>query len=214
MNILDLFKWKTWLIILLVVIGIMWVLLGGRKYEVIGLSPFLLPTFHPQNQTIPLPEPNANKPSRAKKSVGEQITFTELQELFPGYEIIQGCRPQFLTNPETGRALELDCYLPELGIAVEYNGRQHYEFPNSFHSDQSEFEDQIYRDNLKRQLCDENEIYLITIPYHIDMCSVKNDGSQVCQKSVARNLRQQRIRNHLRSELKSYIQTVALPTIY
>ena len=32
----------------------------------------------------------------------------------------------------TGKSLELDCYNVEYGVALEYNGIQHYKFPNPF----------------------------------------------------------------------------------
>jgi len=140
----------------------------------------------------------------SKKSVGEQLLFQILNELFPDQEIISGIRPKFLTNPETNSRLELDCYLPNIGLAFEYNGKQHYEFPNSFHRTQIEFKNQVYRDNLKRELCDKNGIVLICVPYHVDMCSFKN-GTQVCSKSVKRETRYIRIREYLNRTIENLI---------
>jgi len=74
-------------------------------------------------------------------------------------------RPDFLKNPTTGRNLELDCYNHELRLAVEYNGIQHYRYPNKFHKSKEQFEKQLIRDDMKRLLCDRNGIYLITVPY-------------------------------------------------
>lgn len=56
-----------------------------------------------------------------------------LQRIF-GREFLQGQRPDFLRNPETGRNLELDWWCPELRLALEHNGEQHYKFPNGFHN--------------------------------------------------------------------------------
>lgn len=56
-----------------------------------------------------------------------------IQRLF-GREFLQGQRPDFLKNPESGRNLELDWWCPELKLALEHNGEQHYTFPNGFHS--------------------------------------------------------------------------------
>ena len=74
-------------------------------------------------------------------------------------------RPDFLKNIITGRNLELDCYNHELRLAVEYNGMQHYRYPNKFHKSKEQFENQLIRDDMKRLLCDRNGIYLITVPY-------------------------------------------------
>ena len=77
-------------------------------------------------------------------------------------------RPNWLKNPKTNRNLELDCYNDELKIALEYNGLQHYEFPNSFHKTKEEFENQKERDKIKKKLCKERKINLISVPYYVD----------------------------------------------
>jgi hypothetical protein len=72
-------------------------------------------------------------------------------------------RPDFLRNV-TGRNLELDGYNEELGIAFEYHGKQHREFPNVFHTTIEEHEAQRARDRLKRKRCRELGVELIEIP--------------------------------------------------
>ena len=76
-------------------------------------------------------------------------------------------RPDFLRNPETGYRLELDCYNEELKIAAEYNGIQHYVWPNYTNQSKEEFLAQRRRDGYKRELCDNAGVYLITIPYTV-----------------------------------------------
>ena len=78
-------------------------------------------------------------------------------------------RPDFLRNPVTGGNfnLELDCYNHELGIAVEYNGAQHYKYTPYFHKNKEAFLNQKYRDDMKRRICKENNIYLLEVPYTI-----------------------------------------------
>lgn len=73
-------------------------------------------------------------------------------------------RPDWLINPETGYSLELDCYNVQLGIAIEYNGEQHYSFPNGIQKTRSEFDAQQRRDKYKIKLCEE-KINLIIVPY-------------------------------------------------
>lgn len=74
-------------------------------------------------------------------------------------------RPNFLRNPVTQRCLELDAFCAELRIAVEHDGVQHSRFPNPFHSTRAQFERQRARDKLKTQLCAENGIKLVVLPY-------------------------------------------------
>lgn len=88
------------------------------------------------------------------------------------------CRPQFLRNAVTSTAtadfcLELDCYNPELALAVEYNGRQHYEYVPFFHRNREAFYNQKYRDELKRIKCRENSVTLVEVPYSVPTGSIE-----------------------------------------
>jgi len=75
--------------------------------------------------------------------------------------------PEWLRNPETGRTLELDCYNDELKLAIEYNGEQHYKWPNFTNQTYEQFINQIRRDSLKVDLCDRQGVYLISVPYNV-----------------------------------------------
>ena len=61
-------------------------------------------------------------------------------------------RPQWLRNHETGYPLELDFYIPELKIAFEVQGLQHYE-PVEYFGGVENFKKVQKRDKLKRFLC-------------------------------------------------------------
>ena len=58
-------------------------------------------------------------------------------------------------------------------IAFEYNGKQHYEFPNYWfeNSDRgyNAWLEYIERDQMKKEICRLNNIYLIEIPFYIDL---------------------------------------------
>ena len=59
-------------------------------------------------------------------------------------------------------------YNPELRLACEYNGQQHYKFNKFMHKGSStNFQNQQYRDIMKRDLCKKNNINLIEVPYTI-----------------------------------------------
>lgn len=111
------------------------------------------------------------KPKKEKKvkdnapneSMGERECRRVLEEIFKKEFI--STRPDFLRNPKTGKNLELDCYNEELNLAVEYNGRQHYEFTPCFHKDIEELEYQKFKDALKNELCIKQGVRLITIDY-------------------------------------------------
>ena len=83
-------------------------------------------------------------------------------------------RPNFLRNNITsGHNLELDCYNPELKIAVEYNGEQHYKYVPYFHQSKEGFYNIKYRDDMKNRLCQENGVNLITVPYTVPITSIE-----------------------------------------
>lgn len=107
------------------------------------------------------------KPSSSK---GEEICRNYLEERYG--KPFPNTRPQWLTNPKTGRCLELDCYNEELKIAVEYNGEQHYVFPNVWHKSKDVFEEQVRRDAHKIKRCKEYGVHLVVVPYTVKKCDI------------------------------------------
>lgn len=125
------------------------------------------------------PSPSSSSPyngiksshnNKATESIGEKICRTHMEQRF-GKPFIKS-RPDFLKNPITNNNLELDCFSDELKLAVEYNGKQHYEFVPRFHKNKEEFYGQKYRDDIKRRLCLENGIDLIEVPFSISHESI------------------------------------------
>jgi hypothetical protein len=101
----------------------------------------------------------------ASESRGEKLCRNILEKFFN--KPFPTCRPDFLVNTESNANLELDCYNEELNLAVEYNGAQHYNYPNKFHKTEEEFKEQLRRDALKKQICQDRGIYLLIVPYWI-----------------------------------------------
>ncbi len=76
-------------------------------------------------------------------------------------------RHEFLKS-EKGANLELDGYNEELKLAIEYNGKQHYEIVEHFHRNgMVDLLRQIKNDTIKQVECTKNNIYLISIPYYV-----------------------------------------------
>jgi hypothetical protein len=63
------------------------------------------------------------------------------------------------------RTMPYDFYLPELNVAIEYQGRQHTEFVDVFHRDLDGFNEQLKKDTLKKQYCLDNGIHFLEISY-------------------------------------------------
>ena len=74
----------------------------------------------------------------------------------------QSCFPDFLDG------LQLDGYCPDLRLAFEYQGKQHYD-PNSFfHSrDPTSFRKQQERDAAKAKRCQQTGVRLVIVPYFV-----------------------------------------------
>jgi hypothetical protein len=110
---------------------------------------------------------------KQKESKGETECRRVLESIFQ--RKFKKVRPQFLKNPVTGGTnnLELDCYNEELGVAVEYDGRQHAEYTPYFHKNKEAFYNQQYRDYMKQQMCKENNIKLIKVPHTVKINKIE-----------------------------------------
>ena len=159
---------------------ITFVLLFGLYHKITGSKgtwtkkdylSYLLTTPTVTNKTS---QSQSQSPSPPKDSKGEIECRRVLQIIFN--RSFNKARPDFLRNPVTGGDfnLELDCYDPELGIAVEYNGVQHYKFIPFFHKNKEAFLNQKYRDDMKRRICKENGILLIEVPYTVKIEDIKS----------------------------------------
>lgn len=118
-----------------------------------------------------------------KDSKGELECRRVLQQIFN--KPFNKARPDFLRNPVTGGNfnLELDCFNPELKLACEYQGRQHYEYLPFFHRNKDAFLNSKYRDDMKRRICKEKGITLIEVPYIIN----EEDIEEYLKKELIKN---------------------------
>nr|WDW26020.1 hypothetical protein FD201807_087R [Megalocytivirus FD201807] len=109
-------------------------------------------------------------PAKPRVSHGER-------ECHRAIEAITGkkfAKSRCIKNPVTGQHLELDCYNSALKLAVEYNGRQHYQYVPHFHGpERHRFTEQRYKDVIKAQLCKEQGIKLIVVPYTVPVDDIE-----------------------------------------
>lgn len=73
-------------------------------------------------------------------------------------------------NPETGRVLRFDFFLPQYNSCIEYDGQQHFlEFVRKYSSGWNNlitYEQNHKRDLIKDSYCKEHNIFLLRIPYY------------------------------------------------
>lgn len=124
-----------------------------------------------------------HNPSFKISSKGEKMCLESLNVIFPSRKFIKIRHPDII-NPLTGRCLELDLYNNELKIAIEYNGKQHYEYVPYFHRSIEEFEAQKQRDIEKVIQCEENGIRLIVVPYKY---KTKNEITEYIRNNLELN---------------------------
>ncbi|MFC0137371.1 hypothetical protein CD127_09980 [Staphylococcus petrasii] len=94
-----------------------------------------------------------------EKWTSETTMFKIIEDIFHEYQCKRHYRPDWL------QGLEIDIYIPELKIGFEYNGIQHYEAVKHWGGETHLLKQQRY-DQIKQDLCEENNIKLITIKYN------------------------------------------------
>lgn len=94
----------------------------------------------------------------------QDIVVSAVQFWFPNQQILINHRPPWLFG------MELDIYLPELNIAIEVQGRQHYQWIPDLHPTLESHQLQRQRDNQKRCLCGKHGIRIILCKEHHKRC--------------------------------------------
>jgi len=92
----------------------------------------------------------------------EAILYNIVCVLLPNRKILRHYRPEFLEG------LELDIFIPDLRVGIEYQGIQHYE-PTSHWGGEDAFHRLKIRDSRKKQLCRQASLNLIYFRYDEDV---------------------------------------------
>ena len=97
-----------------------------------------------------------------EKWTNENILYNNLKSIFKNYEIIRHYRPSFL------KGLELDFFLPQIDLAIEYQGIQHFK-PQEHWGGKKAFNNLIERDQKKKELCSEYGIKIFYFYYYEEL---------------------------------------------
>lgn len=94
-----------------------------------------------------------------------EIELTKIIERYYGFEDVVTAFHPLWARTKKGVLLEYDIFIKSRKILVEYNGKQHYDYPNYFHKTQKEFTDQQKRDKRKTLLAKKHGYKLIVFNY-------------------------------------------------
>lgn len=103
--------------------------------------------------------------------LGERVCRVVMEQLFS--RRFPSAWPEWMVN-SAGNRMELDGYCPDLKLAFEHQGAQHFRFVRRFHGDPGGFEDQQKRDQEKVALCAAQGVYLIEIPEVLSRLSIND----------------------------------------
>ncbi len=104
---------------------------------------------------------NYNKPENKWKS--EELVFNIVKKCFKEHIVLYQHRPFFLKS-DIGGQMSYDVFISGLNIAIEYQGKQHFE-PVEFFGGLEAFNRTIVRDAIKSELSKQNNVKLIYINY-------------------------------------------------
>lgn len=91
--------------------------------------------------------------------ISETQLFYIIKDIYPQYEILRHFRPKFLEY------LELDIFIPELNLGIEYQGQQHYMAIDHWGGQKALIATQL-RDKRKESLCKRNKIKLVKFDFN------------------------------------------------
>ena len=97
--------------------------------------------------------------------ISETKLFYQIKERFSNEIVMQHWKPKWL-----GRQ-HFDIYFPVLNIAVEYQGKQHFEAVDYFGGEES-FKQNLVRDKMKKELAKQNNCELIFVEPDYDILDI------------------------------------------
>ncbi len=84
-------------------------------------------------------------------------------------EILHSLYPVYMICEEVvipgSKGMKLDFYLPQISLAVEVNGEQHYKCSAHFHTTDTAFRQGKMRDLKKQRWCERNNIQLVVLKF-------------------------------------------------
>ena len=97
------------------------------------------------------------------KWISEELVYKIAKKYYKQYQVIYQHRPFFLRSPKDGQ-MSYDIFISGMNVAIEYQGKQHFE-PIEYFGGKESFDALQERDKLKQELSLKNGIKLVYINY-------------------------------------------------
>ena len=88
-----------------------------------------------------------------------------LKTIFHSYRILEEVKLLGSTESHRKGVLYLDFYIPQIMMAIEVHGQQHYEYTPFFHKNKADFAIAKAKDEDKISWCELNKIDIIVLKY-------------------------------------------------
>lgn len=106
-----------------------------------------------------------SRPENKWKS--EELVYKIIKKNYKDYNVIYQYRPFFLKS-DIGGQMSYDIFITGIDVAIEYQGKQHFE-PVEFFGGMDSYKRTVERDRIKRELSEKNGVKLIYINYWEDI---------------------------------------------
>ena len=88
-----------------------------------------------------------------------------LKQIFHSYRILEEVKLPGSTESHRKGVLYLDFYIPQIMMAIEVHGQQHYEYTPFFHKNKADFAIAQSKDDDKIRWCELNKIDVVVLKY-------------------------------------------------
>jgi len=112
--------------------------------------------------------------------VAETELYYEVKKLFPHLEVVQHASPAWLEKQH------LDVFIPKAGIAIEYQGRQHFA-PVDYFGGEDSYTRMVQRDAHKRNLCRRHGVKLFEVNEAFDWSQLASQLQEELSKRIHSN---------------------------
>lgn len=135
----------------------------------------------------------------------QSLIKKQVQEWFPNEEIKENYRPDWLIG------LEIDLYLPNLNMAIEVDGLQHYFYTKCFHKCRADLEMQLVRDFIKRKILNNEQVKTCRVSHDYDslhqLCLKTKSACQTKKLKINKEIETE-IQNHWLENKDKFLQNL------